>query len=42
MNVAPDKDGIMWMHAFIVAGDQHIECKNSPIQVKIEKSELHK
>lgn len=42
MSVAPDIDGTVYMHVFIVAGDSHIECKNSPIQVKIEKSELHK
>lgn len=42
MNVAPDKDGLVYMHVFIVAGDSHIECKNSPIKIQIEKSELHK
>jgi len=31
MNIAPDKDGIMWLHAFLVAGDQYVECRNSPI-----------
>jgi len=41
LNLAPDKDGIVFMHVFIVAGESYIECKNSPIQIKIVQSELH-
>ena len=32
LSVAPDRDiASCFMHVFVVAGDQYIECKNSPL-----------
>lgn len=43
MLCAPDKEAKeIYLHVFVQAGATVVECKNSPVKVSVEKSDLHR
>lgn len=42
MRIAPQKEGQFYMHVYTITGESTTELANSPVQVNIVISEIHK